>query len=80
LNVADLLHDPQYRARRTFVEVEHPLGFRETIYGSYVKLSESEVEVRPGPVIGQDNEKVFKQILGMSDAEYDEAVEREIIY
>ena len=40
LNVADLLHDPHYRARGTFVEVEHPLGFRETIYGAYVKTSE----------------------------------------
>ncbi|MCP4036855.1 MAG: CoA transferase, partial [bacterium] len=56
LNVADLLHDPHYRSRGTFIEVDHPLGFRETIYGSYVKLSHSPVEVRPGPVIGQDNE------------------------
>jgi benzylsuccinate CoA-transferase BbsF subunit len=35
LNVADLLDDPHYKARGTFIEVEHPLGFRETIYGAY---------------------------------------------
>lgn len=80
LNVADLLHDPHYQARGTFIEVEHPLGFRETIYGSYVKLSHSPVDVRPGPVIGQDNEHVFKNILGLTPEQYDDFVERKVIY
>ncbi|MBW2388980.1 MAG: CoA transferase [Deltaproteobacteria bacterium] len=80
LNVADLLDDPHFRARNTFIEVDHPLGFRETIYGSYVKLSHSPVTVRPGPVIGQDNEHVFKNILGLSDERYSELVEQKIIY
>jgi len=80
LNVADLLDDPHFRTRNTFIEVDHPLGFRETIYGSYVKLSHSPVTVRPGPVIGQDNEHVFKNILGLSDERYSELVEQKIIY
>lgn len=80
LNVADLLHDPHYRDRGTFVEVEHPLGFRETIYGAYVKTSRSEARVRPGPAIGQDNEAVFKGLLGLSESRYRELVEREVIY
>ncbi|MFP6625623.1 MAG: CoA transferase, partial [Deltaproteobacteria bacterium] len=37
LSVADLLKDPHYRERGTFIEVTHPLGFKETIYGAYVK-------------------------------------------
>ncbi len=80
LNVGDLLHDPHYTERKTYIEVDHPLGFRETIYGSYVKLSHSPVTVRPGPVIGQDNEYVFKQILGLSDERYSDLVERKVIY
>ncbi len=80
LNIGDLLHDPHYKARGTFIEVEHPLGFRETIYGSYVKLSHSPVDVRPGPVIGQDNEHVFKNILGLSQEKYADLVERKVIY
>jgi len=80
LTVADLLHDPHYRARGTFIEVEHPLGFRETIYGAYVKTSRSPVHVRPGPVIGQDNEKVFLQLLGLSRERYDSLVDQQIIY
>jgi benzylsuccinate CoA-transferase BbsF subunit len=80
LNVADLLHDPHYKERGTFIEVEHPLGFRETIYGAYVKMSRSEPDVRPGPVIGQDNEKVFKELLGIPAERYDKLVEDEVIY
>ncbi len=80
LNVADLLDDPHYKARGTFIEVDHPLGFSETIYGSYVKLSHSPVDVRPGPVIGQDNEHVFKDILGLSPDRYDDLVSRKVIY
>ena len=80
LNVADLLTDPHYQARQTFVEVTHPLGFKETLYGPYVKYSASQPTVRPGPMIGQDNEHVFKNIMGMSEARYDELVARQIIY
>jgi benzylsuccinate CoA-transferase BbsF subunit len=80
LTVADLLSDPHYRARRTFIEVTHPLGFRETIYGSYVKTSGFEAAVRPGPAMGQDNEHVFKGLLGIEDARYRALVEDEVIY
>jgi benzylsuccinate CoA-transferase BbsF subunit len=80
LNVADLLRDPHYRARGTFIEVTHPLGFKETIYGAYVKTSRSDIEVRTGPRIGQDNERVFKGLLGMDDARYRALVEAQTIY
>ena len=50
--------------------MQHPLGFKETIYGAYVKTSRSQIEVRTGPQIGQDNERVFKGLLGMNDARY----------
>ena len=80
LNVADLLHDPHYRARGTFIEVRHPLGFQETIYGAYVKTSRTEAVVRTGPIIGQDNEHVFKELLGMPEARYRQLVEEQVIY
>jgi len=80
LNVADLLSDPHYTARNTFVEVEHPLGFRETIYGAYVKTSRTEPRIHPGPWIGQDNEYVLKELLGLSRERYAELVEDQVIY
>jgi benzylsuccinate CoA-transferase BbsF subunit len=80
LNVADLLHDPHYTARHTFIEVQHPLGFKETIYGAYVKTSGFEPAIRPGPMIGQDNEHVFKGLLGLTAEQYQALVERKIIF
>jgi benzylsuccinate CoA-transferase BbsF subunit len=80
LDIPGLARDPQFRARGTFCEVEHPLGFRETIYGPYVKMSRSRPVVRPGPMIGQDNERVLKGWLGLSDARYEELVEKRVIY
>ncbi len=62
------------------IEVTHPLGFRETIYGAYVKMSRGEPAVRPGPCIGQDNEHVFKELLDISDREFRRLVAAQIIY
>lgn len=80
LNVADLLGDPHYKARGTYIEVTHPLGFPETIYGAYVKTSRTEAAVTPGPVMGRDNDRVFKDLLGMPGDRYDELVAAQIIY
>jgi len=80
LNVADLLDNPHYRARRTFIEIEHPLGFPETVYGNYVKTDRVEPAYAPGPAMGQDNERVFRDLLGIPEARYRELVERKIIY
>jgi benzylsuccinate CoA-transferase BbsF subunit len=80
LNVADLLNDPHYRARGTFIEVQHPLGFPETIYGAYVKTSRTEANVRTGPTMGQDNEDVFKGLLGLPEQEYERLVTDQVIY
>ncbi len=80
LNVADLLEDPHYRARETFISVRHPLGFDETIYGGYVKMSRTPARVKPGPAIGRDNDFVFKQLLGLSEERYRALIEQQVIY
>jgi len=80
LSVADLLDDPHYRARETFIEVDHPLGYQETIYNAYVKLSRSVPRVRPGPWIGQDNDRVFLDLLGLDEERYQSLKDAQIIY
>jgi benzylsuccinate CoA-transferase BbsF subunit len=80
LNVADLLNDPHYKARGTFIEVTHPLGFKETIYGSYVKTSGAPPRITTGPVMGRDNDQVFMELLGMPEDRYRILVEAEVIF
>ena len=79
-NVADLLQCPHYRARGTFIEVQHPLGFTETIYGPYVKTSATKISLGPGPVMGCDNERVFKGILGLAEERFRQLVAQQVIY
>lgn len=80
LNIGDLLDDPHYQARNTFVEVEHPLGFKETIYGSYVKMSRCEAAVHPGPALGADNERALRGILQLPDDEIRRLEQSRIVY
>ncbi|MBW2421624.1 MAG: CoA transferase [Deltaproteobacteria bacterium] len=79
LNVADLLSDPHYKARQTFIEIEHPLGFKETVYGNYVKTARARPAYAPGPAMGQDNQHVYRDLLGIPEARYRELIEQEVI-
>lgn len=79
LDVPGLSSDPHFRARGTFVEVENPQGFRETIYAPFVKMSRSAAPARPGPMLGQDNERVFEGVLGLTKEEIAALVETGVI-
>ncbi len=80
LDIPGLASDPHFRARGTFCEVLHPLGFRETLFAPYVKMSRSRPIARSGPMLGQDNERVLKGWLGLSDARYGELVAKRVVY
>ena len=80
LDIPGLASDPHFAARGTFCEVLHPLGFRETLFAPYVKMRRSRPLARSGPMIGQDNERVLKGWLGLSDARYDELVAARVVY
>ena len=66
----DLLErDPQIKHRRTFREVDHPrMGTHHPIASPFV-MSRSSDEVQRSPLLGEHNEYVLKQILGVSDDE-----------
>ncbi len=66
----DLLErDPQIQHRRTFREVDHPrMGKHHPVASPFI-MSASADEVRRAPLLGEHNEYVLKQILGMSDEE-----------
>ena len=74
-------HDPHFKEREIFVEVNHPKSGREVFYGIPWKLSDTPGEVRAcGPLLGQDNEYVFKELLGLSQEEFEHLVEKKIIF
>ncbi|MDZ7728307.1 MAG: CoA transferase [Dehalococcoidia bacterium] len=68
----DMHADPQMAHRHHYWSLEHPeMGLR-TYDGPAFRLSETPAELtKAAPLLGEDNERVFKQIVGMSEEEYD---------
>jgi crotonobetainyl-CoA:carnitine CoA-transferase CaiB-like acyl-CoA transferase len=69
-NVAEMVADPQVRAREMFVELDHPVYGPLTTTGTPLKLSETPGRVRwLAPMPGEHNEEVFMGVLGHSPEE-----------
>ena len=67
----DMLADPHFQAREAIVEVETERFGTLKMQGAFPKLSVTPSGVRsPAPsVVGQHNEEVYGQLLGMTVAE-----------
>ncbi len=64
----DLLeNDPQLKHRNFFRELDHPEVGKHHVPGPPFKLSETPFELKRAPLVGEHNEYVLKEILGMSD-------------
>ncbi len=61
-----LAGDPHLAARGVFVEIEHPEIGRTRVMRQPWLFSDLDIEVRPGPLMGQDNDTVLDTILGLS--------------
>ena len=66
-------HDPQIASRGLFFELDHPVIGEAPFEGTPVRFSRTIQENwRSGPLLGEDNAYVFKTLLGVSEAEYDD--------
>jgi benzylsuccinate CoA-transferase BbsF subunit len=71
--------DPQLKHRRVFRELDHPeIGKYHGVAPSF-DLSKCPAEIERAPLMGEHNEYVLKDILGMSDEEVDELIRESII-
>ena len=72
---ADAFADPQLRHRAHFIDLEHPRLGPVPIETSRMRFSRTPaIAAWPGPEIGQHNDHVLREILGMSDQEITELV------
>ncbi|WP_425229932.1 CaiB/BaiF CoA transferase family protein [Sphingomonas sp.] len=67
----DMLADPQFAAREALVEVESPRWGRFAMQNAFPKLTETPSAVRrPAPgAVGEHNDEVYRELLGMSPGE-----------
>ena len=69
-----LEHDPQSKHRHIFPELDHPRLGKHHVVASPFVLSKVNCELKSAPLLGEHNEYVFREILGMSDEEVAELV------
>ena len=73
--------DPQLKHRGFFRELEFPnIGKYHTSLGANFLLSRYEFKPTRGPLLGEHNEYVFREILGLSESEYNAMVDEKVIY
>jgi len=81
LNSEGLHKDPHLRERSCFQEVDHPVMGKRVVVAPHWKFSHTPASIcQPAPLLGEHNEYVFGELLGMSPAEMEELAQRGVIY
>jgi len=76
----DLLNDPQMKHREHFRKLEHPEIGLHSYHAPAYRLSKTPCDIhRAGPTLGQDNEYVYREILGFSDDEIADMLKEGVI-
>jgi benzylsuccinate CoA-transferase BbsF subunit len=81
MNIEDQFADPHLQERQAYVDVEHPHVGVEWLYGMSWLLSGTPGSVRaPAPLLGQHNEYVFRQLLGLPARELERLQASQVVY
>ena len=79
-NSADVLDDPQLKARGHIVYLDHPSFGSVPYESSRMRFSRTPALVRwPGPQIGEHNDFVLRELLGLNDGEIAELLARKAL-
>jgi formyl-CoA transferase len=65
----EVMNDPHLRARGFIETVEHPAQGAVTLMNSPLRMSESQVPLRPAPLLGADTDDILGVELGLTAAE-----------
>ena len=77
----DRFSDPHFSERQNIVNIEHPVTGLDFVPNVVCNLSETPGEIRrPAPMLGEHNEYVFGELLGLSKEKIESYIEEKIIY
>ena len=81
MNIADQFADPHLNARETYVEIDHPHIGAEMVYGVPWRFSDTPGAVRtPAPLLGQHNDYVLRELLGIDGSRIDDLIAQQVVY
>jgi benzylsuccinate CoA-transferase BbsF subunit len=81
LNIEGVFFDPHFQERGIFMNVDHPVAGGLTLYDLPWQASGlGRKPARYAPLLGENNDYVFGELLGMPKAEIDKLIEDKIIY
>ena len=80
LNTEDIFLDTHFNERKAFVDVEHPINGSTMLYNWPWKIDDLDYRMRHAPLLGEHNDYVFGQLLGLSGKEIKKLMADEIIH
>ena len=81
LSSEGLFKDPHIRDRGVFRQVEHPVIGKDWVIAPPWRLSETPAQInRHAPLLGEHNEYVFGELLGMSARKIERLKQEKVIY
>ncbi|MBN1613112.1 MAG: CoA transferase [Deltaproteobacteria bacterium] len=81
MNSEDLFKDPHLKAREVYQTVEHPVIGKDWVVAPPWRLSETPAAItRHAPLLGEHNDLVFHEMLGMSREEIQALEQEEVIF
>ncbi len=81
LNIKDLVTDPQLKSRQFFVDIEHPVIGNLTLAGlPWRHDGKVKGNYSCPPLLGEQNEYVFGDLLGLTGEEITRLKEEKVIY
>ncbi len=79
--MSDVYSDPQLTHRRQWIEMEHPeIGKMHYQRPPFILTKNPCGPDRRDPLLGEHNDHFYKEILGLSEQQYRELVDEEVIY
>jgi len=78
-NIEELVNDPHIKERKAIIEQNHPVAGKTFVYRSPWTSSET-IYNPPAPCLGEHNKYVFMELLGISEQELTDLIDRKVIY
>jgi len=80
LNCEEIYTDPHFKTRGFVKEIEHPERGKQVVTGPPWRLSVTPTKIETSPVMGQHNDYVFGELLGVSQSEIAALKAEQVIY